>query len=188
LKPAPVNAALLMVTGKSPADVRVTYCVAVELTPTLPNGTLLMSTASLDMAALVCDTELVVSPPRFTGDVDVCTLPADVESATDSAVAAFDGTVGWTGTVATGSPLDMLPVTPLPAEAPFELDVHGSAPATTADVLLHETPVNARGNDSTVPMSPITTVGLVDDVLVIASWPDTEPAEPGLNCTAIATD
>jgi len=167
LKPPPDSAALLMVTGKSPVDLRVTYCVAVVLTPTLPNGTLLTSTASLDRAALVCDTELLVSLPTFAGDV--CMPLTDVESATNSAVVAFDGTLGGTETVAAGSPLDMLPLTPLSAPAPFKFDVHESAPATIADVLLHETPLNGIGNESPAPMRPITTVGLGDDVLVIAS-------------------
>jgi hypothetical protein len=51
VKPAPVNAAVLIITGTLPVDVKVTDCVATVLTTTSPNATLLALMLNAGIAA-----------------------------------------------------------------------------------------------------------------------------------------
>ena len=66
VKPAPVTAAALMVTGTVPVEVKVTGCgVAVVFTTTLPNAKLVALMLSAGTAAFNCRAKVLDRPPAL---------------------------------------------------------------------------------------------------------------------------
>ena len=65
VKPAPISVAPLIVTATVPVEVKVTDCVAGELTATSPNATLVVLMLSASIAAFSCRVKLLTTPPAL---------------------------------------------------------------------------------------------------------------------------
>lgn len=69
MKPAPVNAAALMVTADAPVDVRATDCAAAAVfTSTLPNTTVVALMLNVGTAAFICRAKASETLPAFAAN------------------------------------------------------------------------------------------------------------------------
>ena len=89
--------------------------------------------------------------------------------AVNPALVAFAGTVTAAGTTTAELLLDKLTVIPPLGAAAVSETVHASVPDPVMAPLVHASAPSAAGTAVPVPLSGITDVGLLDELLVIVS-------------------
>jgi len=165
VKPVPVRVPELMVTGDVPVEVNVTGSVVGVFNATLPNARLVGLTVNVPTAAFNCKAKVLEMPPALAVSVTACTDVTDVTVAVNTALVALAGTVTVPGTVTAALLLARLTLKPpLPAAA-VSVTVQLSFPAPVIDALLQESALNAPAAAVPVPVTPITAIPLVDELL-----------------------
>ena len=169
MKPVPVNAAELMVTGAVPVEVNVTGSVDGVFTVTLPNARLAGLMVNVGTAAFNCKAKVLETPPALAVRVTDCAVVTEDTVAVNPALVALAGTTTVAGTV-TAVLLLLKPTLtpPLPA-AELSVTVQLSLPAPVIDALLQDTELNVPATAVPVPVRPITAVPLVDELLWMVS-------------------
>jgi hypothetical protein len=169
VKPVPVNAAELMVTGAVPLELSVTGNVVGVFSVTLPNARLAGLMVNVGAAAFNCRAKVFDTPPALAVRVTDCAVVTEVTVAVNPALVALAGTTTVAGTV-TAVLLLLSPTLtpPLPA-AELSVTVQLSLPAPVSDALLQDTELNVPATAVPVPLSPISAVPLVDELLWIVS-------------------
>ena len=200
VKPVPVNAAELMVTGAVPVEVSVTGCVDAVFTVTLPK---------VRLAALSVNCGLVAAVPiplRLTTAVPLVDELLWIVNWPDAPPVAVGSNctfsvADWPGFKVTGNVAPDT-VKPLPlgvaelivtGAVPVEVNVRGSLAGvftvTLPNVRLAALSVNCGlATAVPVPLRLTTAVLLVDELLWIVNWPDAPPVVVGSNCTFSVTD
>jgi len=169
VKPVPLNAAELMVTGPVPVEVNVTGSVDAVFTVTLPNAKLAGLMVNVGTAAFNCRAKLLETLPALAVRVTACPVETDDTVAVNPALLALAGTTTVAGTVT--APLLLATDTlkpPLPA-GPLSVTVQASLPAPVIDALLQDRALNVAATAVPVPVRPITAVPLVEEVLWMVS-------------------
>jgi hypothetical protein len=110
VKPAPVKAAALMVTGPVPVDVRVNAWPNCEFTATSPNVTMLVLMLSVPVPALNCNAKAIETPFAPADSVAVCAELNGEIAAVNPALVAPAATVTTAGTVTNVLLLDRLTI------------------------------------------------------------------------------
>jgi hypothetical protein len=188
VKPVPVRAPELMVTGDVPVEVNVTGSVVGVFNDTLPNARLAGLIVNVAAAAFNCRAKVLETLPALAVNVTACAVVTDVTVAVNPALVAFAATVTEAGTVTAALLLARLTVKPpLPAAA-LSVTVQLSLPAPVIDALLQERALNTPAPAAPVPVRLITAVALVDELLWIVSCPVAAPLVVGSNCTCSVTD
>ena len=169
VKPVPVNAAELMVTGAVPLELSVTGNVVGVFSVTLPNARLAGLMVSVGTAAFNCRAKVFDTPPVLAVRVTDCAVVTEVTVAVNPALVAFAGTTTVAGTV-TAVLLLLNPTLtpPLPA-AELSVTVQLSLPAPVRDALVQDNELKVPDTAVPVPLSPISAVPLVDELLLIVS-------------------
>lgn len=188
VKPVPVSAAALMVTGAVPVDVSVTDFFEAVCRATLPKLTLLALTLRVGTAATSCSGKL---PELLFADAVNCTDCAAVTADTVAlklAVLALAATVIVAGTVT--APLLLLRLTLCPplGAAPLIVTVQPSVPAPVMDAAPQESLFTVIGEVADTdflptPCSFTAAVGLEMELLEMVTCPVDVPSELGLKCT-----
>ena len=165
VKPVPVNAAELIVTGAVPVEVNVTGSVDAVFTVTLPNARLAGLMVNVGTAAFNCRAKVLETPPALAVRVTACPVETADTVAVNPALLALAGTTTVAGTVTAALLLttDTLKP-PLPA-GPLSVTVQASLPAPVIDALLQDNALNNPDTAVPVPVSPMTAVPLVEEVL-----------------------
>jgi hypothetical protein len=158
-----------MVTGAVPVEVSVTGNVVGVFTVTLPNATLAGLILNVATAAFNCRAKVFDTPPALAVRVTDCAVVTELTVAVNPALVALAGTTTVAGTV-TAVLLLLNPTLtpPLPA-AELSVTVQLSLPAPVSEALLQDTELNVPGTAVPVPLSPITAVPLVDELLWMVS-------------------
>ncbi|MFZ0745072.1 MAG: hypothetical protein WAM85_11740 [Terracidiphilus sp.] len=183
VKPAPVIAAALIVTGAVPVDVRVRDWVDASLITTLPKATLVALMLNVGVPELNSTANVSVTPPALAVSVTACEVLNDETVAVNPTLVALAGTVTVAGTAITELLLDKLTLNPpLPAAA-LNATVQASVPAPVIDPLVQVSALNTGAAAAPVPLKLITADGLVEELLVMANCPVAAPAVVGSNCT-----
>jgi len=180
-KPLPVTVAPLTVTGALPVDVTTTDCVASELTFTDPNATLLVLTLRMGATAPNSSANDCEIPATFAVTATSCAVLTEFTVAVKPALVSPAGTLTEAGTVTAALLLDRLTVSPPLAAAAFNVTVQLSVPAPVMALVAQLTPV---GTGIPVPLKVTAVEDPLDASLVTVTCPDSDPAAPGLNCTA----
>jgi len=169
VKPVPDSVAELMVTGAVPLEVSVTGNVVGVFTVTLPNARLAGLMVSVGTAAFNCKAKVFDTPPVLAVRVTDCAVVTEVTVAVNPALVALAGTTTVAGTV-TAVLLLLNPTLtpPLPA-AELSVTVQLSLPAPVRDALVQDNEPNVPDTAVPVPLSPISAVPLVDELLLIVS-------------------
>jgi hypothetical protein len=169
VKPVPLNAAELMVTGAVPVEVNVTGSVDAVFTVTLPNARLAGLMVNVGTPAFSCRAKVLETPPALAVRVTACVVETDDTVAVNPALVALAGTTTVAGTVTAALLLvkDTLKP-PLPA-APLSVTVQVSLPAPVIDALLQDSALKVAATAVPVPVRPITAVPLVEELLWIVS-------------------
>ena len=164
----PVSAAVLIVTGAVPVEVKVTERVVAVFTVILPNAKLVVLMLSVGTAAFNCRVKLLVMPPALAVRAADCTVLTDDTVAVKPALVAFAGTVTEVGTITAESLLDRLTLNPPLGAAALNVTVQASVPDPVIDTLLQEIPLNAAVGVAVtpVPLKLITALPLVEELLV----------------------
>ena len=165
VKPVPLSAAELMVTGAVPVEVNVTGSVDAVFTVTLPNAKLPGLMVNVGTAAFSCSAKVLETPPALAVRVTDCAVVTDDTVAVNPALVALAGTTTVAGT-ATEALLLVRPTLtpPLPA-AELSVTVHVSLPAPVIDALVQDSPLNTPATAVPVPVRPINAVPLVVELL-----------------------
>ncbi len=169
VKPVPVNAAELIVTGDVPLEAIVMGSVEGVFSVMLPNARLAGLMVNVGTAAFNCRAKVFDTPPVLAVKVTDCAVVTAVTVAVNPALVALAGTTTVAGTV-TAVLLLLKPTLtpPLPA-AELSVTVQLSLPAPVSDALPQAKELNVPGTAVPVPLSPITTVPLVDELLWMVS-------------------
>ena len=169
MKPVPVNAAVVMVTGAVPLELSVTGNVVGVFSVTLPNARLAGLMVSVGTAAFNCRAKVFDTPPVLAVRVTDCAVVTEVTVAVNPALVALAGTTTVAGTV-TAVLLLLNPTLtpPLPA-AELSVTVQLSLPAPVRDALVQDNELKVPDTAVPVPLSPISAVPLVDELLLIVS-------------------
>jgi hypothetical protein len=169
VKPVPVNAAELIVTGAVPVDVNVSGSVDAVFTVTLPNARLAGLMVNVGTAAFNCRAKVLEMPPALAVRVTACPVETDDTVAVNPALLALAGTTTVAGTTTAALLLatDTLKP-PLPA-GPLNVTVHASLPEPVIDALLQDSALKVAATAVPVPVRPITVVPLVEEVLWMVS-------------------
>ena len=141
-------------------------------TATLPKATLVALTLSVGTTAFNCRAKVSETLPALAVSVTACAVATDDTVAVNVALVALAGTVTVAGTVTAVLLLARLTTRPLLAAATFSVTVQASVPDPVMDELLQESALNAAvpaGAAVPVPLSPITAVALVEELLVMVS-------------------
>jgi hypothetical protein len=171
----------LIVTGTLPVEERVTDCVDLVLTFTLPK--LRLDELALSVAVAAPSASAKVWETLFALAVSVtdCTVLTDVTVAVKLALEAPGRTVTVAGTVTAESLLARFTVNPpAAASGAFNVTVQVSVPAPVIELFAH---VRPESTGTPVPLRPTTVEVPVDESLVSVSVPAAAPAEVGANCT-----
>ena len=168
VKPAPVSVAPLIVTGAVPVEVKITDCVVVELTSTLPNATLVALMVRTGTAAFNCRAKVTDTLPALAVIVTACAVATEATVAVNPTLVAFAGTVTVLGTVTAELLLDRFTVSPLPEAGAVSVTVHASVPDPVIAPLLQYSALNAA-ETVPVPLRVISAVALVEELLVMVS-------------------
>jgi hypothetical protein len=171
VKPVPFRAAVLIVTGTVPVEVKVTGCgAAAVFTTTLPKATPVELTLSVGTAAPSCRLKVSDTPLAVAVSVTVCAVLTEDTVAVNPTLAAPAATVTVDGTVIALLLLARLTVRPPPPAAAFSVTVQGSAadPIRALLVQLSELKVVVLAA-APVPLRPIAIVPLLETLLAIIS-------------------
>jgi hypothetical protein len=167
VKPVPANAAELMVTGAVPVEVNITGSMDVVFTVTLPNARPNGLMVNVGTAAFNCRAKVLETPPALAVSVTACSVETDDTVAVNPALLTFAGTATVAGTTTATLLLakDTLKP-PVPAGA-LSVTVQASLPEPVMVALLQDSAlkVAATAVPVPVPVSPITAVPLVEEVL-----------------------
>jgi hypothetical protein len=174
----------LIVKGKEPDDVSVSWRVAVVLTFTLPKETLAalaLSAADAAFNSIRATSEL---PPSLAVRVTACALLTAETVATKLALAEPCATVTAAGTVTALLLLANAMVKPPLPVAPLKVTVQESVPAPVNAPLAQLNPLSTEGLVIVpVPLRFTTVEGAVAESLLRVSWPAAGPAAGGINLT-----
>jgi hypothetical protein len=155
-----------MVTGAVPVELNVMDCVAGVFTATSPKEMLVALRVRVGTAAFNCSAKVVGVLPAVAVSVAVCVVPTEDTVTVKVALVALAGTVTVAGIVTAVLLLERFTLSPpLPAAA-FSVTVQESLPAPVIDALLQESPLSAPATASPVPLSTITAVAFVEELLV----------------------
>jgi hypothetical protein len=187
VKPVPVRAAELMVTGDVPVEVNVTGSVVGVFNVTLPNARLAGLIVNVAAAAFNCRAKVLETLPALAVSVTACAVVTDDTVAVNPALVAFAATVTEAGTVTAALLLARLTVKPPAPAAALSDTVQLSLPAPVIDALLQERALNTPAPAPPVPVKLITAVALVDELLWIVTCPVAAPEVVGSNCTFSVT-
>src|SRR5277367_5411274 len=165
VKPVPLSAAELMVTGAVPVEVSVTGSVDAVFTVTLPNVRLPGLMVNVGTAAFSCRAKLLETPPALAVRVTACPVVTDDTVAVNPALLALAGTTTVAGTVTDALLLARETLKPPLPAGPLSVTVQASLPAPVIDALLQESALNTPDTAFPVPVSPMTAVPLVEEVL-----------------------
>ena len=169
VKPVPLSVAELMVTGAVPVEVNVTGSVVGVFTVTLPNAKLAGLMLNVGTAAFSCRAKVLETPPALAVRVTACAVVTDVTVAVNPALVALAGTTTVAGTVTAVLLLVRPTLTPPLPAAELSVTVQLSLPAPVSEALLQVKELNVPETAVPVPLSPITAVPLVDELLWIVS-------------------
>ncbi len=181
MKPVPLIAALLTITGAVPVEVRITVFVAEAFTATLPNVRLVVLTLSVGTDAPSCRAKVCVVPPALAVSVTAAPELTDETVAVKFALAAPDATFTDAGTVTALLLLPRLTANPPLAAAAFSATVQLSVPVPVIEPFVQLSPLNTG---EPVPLRLIVDEVPVDESLVRVRAPVAAPATVGSNCTA----
>jgi hypothetical protein len=165
VNPVPLNAAELMVTGAVPVEVNVTGNVEAVFTVTLPNARLVGLMVNVGTAAFNCRAKVLETPPALAVRVTACPVVTDDTVAVNPALLALAGTATVAGTVTDALLLARETLKPPLPAGPLSVTVQASLPAPVIDALLQESALNTPDTAVPVPVSPMTAVPLVEEVL-----------------------
>ena len=138
VKPVPVRAAALMVTGVVPVDVRVNDCDVVVLTVTLPKGMLPGSMLSVAVAGFNCRTNTLEMLLAFAITLAVCVELTEATVVVNPVWDAPTATVTEAGTLTAGLSLDRATTTLVVARS-VRYTEHAFVPDPVIEVLPQET-------------------------------------------------
>jgi len=169
VNPVPVNAAELMVTGAVPVEVNVTGSVDAVFTVTLPKARLAGLMVNVGTAAFNCRPKVLETPPAVAVSVTACAVETDDTVAVKPALVALAGTTTVAGTVTDALLLVTDTLTPPLPAGPLSVTVQASVPAPVIDALVQDNALNPADTAVPVPVSPITAVPLVDELLEMVS-------------------
>ncbi len=170
VKPVPVTAAALMVTGAPPVELRVTDCVAGVFTATLPKPMLVALMLSFGIAALNCSANLCEALPFVAVSTTDCAELTDETFAEKLALVELEGTVTDAGTDTAPLLLERLTLSPPLGAELLNVTVHASVPDPVIAALLQDSALSTdEVDDAPVPLSPICAVEPVEELLVIVS-------------------
>ena len=183
MKPAPLTAAAVIVTGAVPVEFTVTVSVTAWFTETLPKARLVEPRFNVGTAALSSKAKLSLVPPAFAVSFTACVLETAETLAVNAAVVAPELTVTEAGVVTAALLLDRLTLKPPVCAAELSVTVQEFAPAPVkADVLQVSALSSTVGCAAPMPVRT-TRVGLLESSMVILSWPVAGPAAAGLKTT-----
>jgi hypothetical protein len=185
VKPAPIRAAALIVTGTVPVEVKVTDCGAVAVfTKTLPKAILVALTLSVGDAAFSCKLKVSDTPPAVAVSATICAVLTEDAVAVNPALVAPAGTVTADGTVIALLLLARLTVMPPVPAAAFRVTVQESAPAPNKATLVQLNELKFVAPEAApVPLRLITAELPVEELLVTANCPVAAPAAAGEKLT-----
>jgi len=182
VKPVPVRAALLIVTGAVPLEVSVTDCgVAAEFTCTLPNARLVVLTASVGTAAFNCRAKAFDTLPAMAVSVAPCAVATGDTVAGKTALVAPAGTVTVAGTVMAAAVLARLITIPPVGAGPLSATVQESVADPVIEELMQESPLSPTGAEVPVPLSATMVVAPAEELLLNVNWPVVGPSLAGSN-------
>ncbi len=167
VKPLPVTVAELIVTDAVPVEARVSDCVAVVCTVTLPKLTLDALMLSVGTAGFSCSAKLSETLPAAAWSVAVCVELTEDTVAEKLALAALAGTRIEVGTTTAVLLLVRLTLRPPVDAGPVKVTAQVSAPAPLIAELVQDRPLRAGGVLEVVPVPLRLTaaVGLEEELL-----------------------
>jgi hypothetical protein len=180
VNPAPFTVAALIVTAADPVELNVTVCVAAVFTDTLPNARLVTLRPRVGFDAPSCSAKVCEMLPALAVRVTVEAVVTEFTVAVKLPLLVPPTNATLSGTVTAELLLARFTRNPLPAAAVFSVTVQLSVSAPVMDPLAHVSPVSTG---TPAPLSAIAVIVPVDELLVRASAPVTEPAAVGINCT-----
>ena len=143
VKPAPVIASALIVTGTVPVEAKYTTCgFATVFVATLPKATLVALICSVGIAAFNFRPKISETLPCFAVSTTACAVVTDDTVAVNAALVAFAGTVTVAGTLTAALLLARLTLNPPLGAAALSFTVQASVPDPIMDPLLQETAFN----------------------------------------------
>jgi hypothetical protein len=169
VKPVPLNAAELMVTGAVPVEVNVTGSVDAVFTVTLPNAKLAGLVVNVGTAAFNCSAKVLEMPPALAVSVTACPVETDDTVAVNPALLALAGTTTVAGTTTAALLLAKDTLNPPLPAGPLSVTVQASLPAPVMVALLQDSALKVAATAVPVPVRPITVVPLVEEVLWMVS-------------------
>jgi hypothetical protein len=163
VKPAPLTAAPLIVTGDVPVELTVTVCVVGVFTATLPKATLVTPILSVGAGTFNWRAKLVLTVPALAVRPTVCAVETGDTLAVNCALVAFAWTSAAGDTVTAALLLDRPTLKPAAGAGPLIVTVQRSVPVPPIDALLQKMPFSCG---APVPLRAITAELLIDELLV----------------------
>ncbi len=168
-----------------PVDARVTVCVAVESTSTLPKFRLPAPSVRIDDTAFNCSAKLCASPATLAVNSAICVVLTAVTVAVKLALVAPCATVTVAGTVTALLLLPRSMVTPPAPAAEPSVTVHASVVEPVAEPLAQLSELRGAEPVAVVPAPVMATTNEppTEASLVISKLPVAAPVALGLNWT-----
>lgn len=179
VKPVPLTAAALTVTGAVPVDDSVTDWVADVLRFTFPNATVVALMLSVGTPAPSSRVKVCATPAALAVKVTVCDELTALTVAVKLPVVAPEATVTLAGTVTRELLLVRLTVNPPLTAAAFSVTVQPSVPAALIDPFVQ---LNALSTGTPLPLRLMTVDAPVVELLANVNEPDAGPDAVGSNC------
>ena len=147
------------------------------------DGELEVAKVSVGPVADNCMAKVLETLPAVAVRVTTCAVATDDTVAVNPALVAFVGTVTVAGTVTAAPLLDRLTLKPPLGAAALSVTMQASVPEPIMDALLHERALTATSDVAVVPvpLRPITSVPVAEELLVMVNCPEAVPAAVGLN-------
>ncbi|MFZ0745992.1 MAG: hypothetical protein WAM85_16395 [Terracidiphilus sp.] len=174
VKPVPVSAAALIVTGALPVEVKVTDCVDGVFSATFPKANVAVLMLRVGTVALNCRAKLFETLPEVPVSVTAWAVVTDVTVAENPILVAAAGTVTEPGTVTAELLLDKLMVSPPAGAAPLSVTVQASVPDPVMDPALQASALSVPAAATPEPLRLTVAVELVEELLVTVSIPVNE--------------
>jgi hypothetical protein len=143
VKPVPVSATALTVTGDPPVEVRITDCVDAVFRPTLPNATLVAFKVSVAADGVSSRAKALETLPALAVRVTAWADDTGETVAAKVALVAPAATLTVDGTVTEALLLERLTLSPPVAAAALRVTVQISVPAPVKDELVQVNALNA---------------------------------------------
>lgn len=184
-KPVPATVAALTVSAELPVEDRVSDCVVVVPTFTLPKATLDELRLNVIVAAPSSSPKVFVRPPALADRVTACAVLTAVTVAVKLALLAPAATVTEDGAVTAELLLVRLTLTPPVGAAALKVAVQLSVPAPVIELLVQ---LSADSTGTPRPVRPTLFNAPSAELLVRSSSPVVEPTAVGSNCTVSVVD